>query len=131
MSEEHWLTETDWFKQPYDKFINEETGERMDWDTYREWTRTTAEYPEDREEEYLMIGLANEVGELLGKYKKQIRGDGDKYKEIRAELGDVLWYLARMFDHYELMLNEILHENFLKLTDRKNRGVIKGDGDSR
>ena len=87
--------------------------------------------PEDREEEYLMIGLANEVGELLGKYKKQIRGDGDKYKEIRAELGDVLWYLARMFDHYELMLNEILHENFLKLTDRKNRGVIKGDGDSR
>ncbi len=131
MSEEHWLTETDWFKQPYDKFINEETGERMDWETYREWTRTTAEYPEDREEEYLMIGLANEVGELLGKYKKQIRGDGDKYKEIRAELGDVLWYLARMFDHYELMLNEILHENFLKLTDRKNRGVIKGDGDSR
>ena len=131
MSEEHWLTETDWFKQPYDKFINEETGERMDWETYREWTRTTAEYPEDREEEYLMIGLANELGELLGKYKKQIRGDGDKYKEIRAELGDVLWYLARMFDHYELMLNEILHENFLKLTDRKNRGVIKGDGDSR
>ena len=131
MSEEHWLTETDWFKQPYDKFINEETGERMDWETYREWTRTTAEYPEDREEEYLMIGLANEVGELLGKYKKQIRGDGDKYKEIRAELGDVLWYLARMFDHYELMLNEILHENFLKLTDRKNRGVLKGDGDSR
>ena len=131
MSEEHWLTETDWFKQPYDKFINEETGERIDWETYREWTRTTAEYPEDREEEYLMIGLANEVGELLGKYKKQIRGDGDKYKEIRAELGDVLWYLARMFDHYELMLNEILHENFLKLTDRKNRGVIKGDGDSR
>ena len=131
MSEEHWLTETDWFKQPYDKFINEETGERMDWETYREWTRTTAEYPKDREEEYLMIGLANEVGELLGKYKKQIRGDGDKYKEIRAELGDVLWYLARMFDHYELMLNEILHENFLKLTDRKNRGVIKGDGDSR
>ena len=131
MSEEHWLTETDWFKQPYDKFINEETGERMDWETYREWTRTTAEYTEDREEEYLMIGLANEVGELLGKYKKQIRGDGDKYKEIRAELGDVLWYLARMFDHYELMLNEILHENFLKLTDRKNRGVIKGDGDSR
>ena len=112
MSEEHWLTETDWFKQPYDKFINEETGERMDWETYREWTRTTAEYPEDREEEYLMIGLANEVGELLGKYKKQIRGDGDKYKEIRAELGDVLWYLARMFDHYELMLNEIFMKIF-------------------
>ena len=103
----------------------------MDWETYREWTRTTAQYPEDKEEEYLLIGLANEVGEVLGKYKKQIRGDGDKYKEIRAELGDVMWYLARIFDMYDMSLIEVLHENFLKLTDRKNRGVIKGDGDSR
>ena len=106
-------------------------GDIMDWETYREWTRTTAEYPKDREEEYLMVGLANEVGELLGKYKKQIRGDGDKFEEIRAELGDVCWYLVRMFDHYELKLKDVLHENFLKLTDRKNRGVIKGDGDRR
>ena len=70
----------------------------MDWETYREWTRTTAQYPKDKEEEYLLIGLANEVGEVLGKYKKQLRGDGDKYKEIRDELGDVCWYLARIFD---------------------------------
>ena len=100
----------------------------MDWETYREWTRTTAVYPKDREEEYLMIGLANEVGEVLGKYKKQVRGDGDKYKEIRDELGDVMWYLGRLYD---MTLIEVLHENFLKLTDRKNRGVLKGDGDSR
>ncbi len=103
----------------------------MDWETYREWTRTTAQYPKDREEEYPMVGLANEVGELLGKYKKQIRGDGDKSEEIRAELGDVCWYLVRLFDHYELKLMDVLHENFLKLTDRKKRGVIKGDGDNR
>ncbi len=103
----------------------------MDWETYREWTRTTAQYPKDKEEEYLLIGLANEVGEVLGKYKKQVRGDGSKYKEIRAELGDVMWYLARIFDMYDMSLIEILHENFLKLTDRKNRGVIKGDGDNR
>ena len=103
----------------------------MDWETYREWTRTTAQYPKDKEEEYLLIGLANEVGEVLGKYKKQLRGDGDKYKEIRDELGDVCWYLARIFDMYDMRLIEVLHENFLKLTDRKNRGVIKGDGDKR
>ena len=103
----------------------------MDWETYREWTRTTAEYPKEREEEYLMIGLANEVGELLGKYKKQIRGDGSKFKEIRVELGDILWYLARLFDHYGISQMEVLHRNFVKLTDRKNRGVIKGSGDKR
>ena len=47
----------------------------MDFETYKEWTRTTAVYPKEKEEEYLMIGLANEVGEVLGKYKKQVRGD--------------------------------------------------------
>ena len=103
----------------------------MDFETYKEWTRTTAVYPKEKEEEYLMIGLANEVGEVLGKYKKQVRGDGDKYKEIRSELGDVMWYIARLFDMYDMSMIEVLHENFLKLTDRKNRGVLKGDGDTR
>jgi NTP pyrophosphatase (non-canonical NTP hydrolase) len=103
----------------------------MDFETYKKWTRTTAVYPKEKEEEYLMIGLANEVGEVLGKYKKQVRGDGDKYKEIRSELGDVCWYLARLFDMYDITLVEALHENYVKLTDRMERGVIKGDGDNR
>ncbi len=103
----------------------------MDFETYKEWTRTTAVYPKEKEEEYLMIGLANEVGEVLGKYKKQVRGDGDKYKEIRSELGDVMWYIARLFDMYDMTMIEVLHENYLKLTDRKERGVLKGDGDKR
>ena len=103
----------------------------MDFETYKKWTRTTAVYPKEKEEEYLMIGLANEVGEVLGKYKKQVRGDGDKYKEIRSELGDVCWYLARLFDMYDITLVEALHENYIKLTDRMERGVIKGDGDNR
>ena len=103
----------------------------MDFETYKIWTRSTAVYPKDREEEYLLIGLANEVGEVLGKYKKQVRGDGSKYKEIREELGDVMWYMARIFDMYDMKLIEVLHENYVKLTDRKKRGVIKGDGDRR
>ena len=103
----------------------------MDWETYREWTRTTVTYPKEKEEEYLMVGLANEVGELLGKYKKEIRGDGEKFEEKIDELGDVCWYLARLVDHYELTHQEVLHRNFLKLVDRQNRGVIKGDGDKR
>ncbi len=103
----------------------------MDFETYKKWTREVAVYPKELEEEYLMIGLANEVGEVLGKYKKQIRGDGDKYKEIRSELGDVMWYIARLFDFYDMEMIEVLHENYLKLTDRKERGVLKGDGDKR
>ena len=103
----------------------------MDFETYKKWKREVAVYPKELEEEYLMIGLANEVGEVLGKYKKQLRGDGDKYKEIRSELGDVMWYIARLFDMYDMEMIEVLHENYLKLTDRKERGVLKGDGDKR
>ena len=103
----------------------------MDFETYKISTRSTAVYPKDREEEYLLIGLANEVGEVLGKYKKQVRGDGSKYKEIRAELGDVMWYMARIFDMYDMSMIEVLHENYIKLEDRKRRDVIKGDGDNR
>ena len=65
----------------------------MDWETYREWTRTTVTYPKEKEEEYLMVGLANEVGELLGKYKKEIRGDGEKFEEKIDELGVEYLYL--------------------------------------
>ena len=32
----------------------------MDFETYREWTRETAVYPKDIEEQYLLLGLANE-----------------------------------------------------------------------
>ena len=103
----------------------------MDFETYREWTRTTAVYPKDREEEYLMIGLASEVGELLGKFKKEIRGDGEKLTDKLDELGDVCWYLARLMDHYDLTHQEVLHRNFEKLTDRKARDTLKGSGDKR
>ena len=103
----------------------------MDWETYRVWTRTTAVYPEDREEDYLMMGLANEVGELLGKHKKEIRGDYVSFTDKIDELGDICWYLARLVDHYGLTHQEVLNRNFIKLTDRKNRGVIHGKGDKR
>ena len=103
----------------------------MDWATYQDWTKTTAVYPEEKEEEYLMVGLANEVGELLGKYKKEIRGDGEKLDDKLDELGDVCWYIARLFDHYGVTHQQILHNNTLKLIDRQIRGKLKGDGDKR
>ena len=103
----------------------------MDFETYREWTRTTAVYPKDIEEQYLVLGLANEVGEFLGKCKKELRGDGVTLEAKMGELGDIFWYLARLVDHYDLTHQEILQSNYEKLMDRKERGVIKGDGDNR
>ena len=108
----------------YSKLTEEQR--KMDWATYQDWTKTTAVYPEEKEEEYLMLGLASEVGELLGKFKKEIRGDGKKVTDKLDELGDVCWYLARLMDHYDLTHQEVLHRNFQKLADRKARDVLKG-----
>ena len=123
---------------PYDRILLMENKKiKMDWATYQEWTRTTAVYPEEKEEEYLMLGLASEVGELLGKFKKEIRGDGftEHIDMVTAskldELGDVCWYVARLMDHYDLTHQEVLHRNFEKLSDRKERDVLKGSGDKR
>ena len=117
----------------YNKLTTEQR--KMDWATYQDWTKTTAVYPEEKEEEYLMLGLASEVGELLGKFKKEIRGDERNYHEKLTdkldELGDVCWYLARLMAHYDLTHQEVLHRNFTKLADRKARDVLKGSGDKR
>ena len=107
----------------------------MDWETYREWTRTTAEYPEEKELEYLLLGLANEVGEVLGKFKKHLRGDKmvvqDFNKALESELGDVLWYYARILDVLGITFYDVMVNNIDKLNNRMVRDVIKGDGDDR
>ena len=50
---------------------------------------------------------------------------------LKAELGDVLWYLAQVATELDLSLGEIAEANIVKLMDRLERGKIKGDGDNR
>ena len=68
-----------------------------------------------------LLGLAGEVGELLGEYKKRIR-DGDSYKlfpeRVREELGDLLWYLANVATKHGLTLEEVASHN-LEKTQRR------------
>jgi len=103
--------------------------------TYTEFTRDTAQYPKEVEMEYLMIGLASEVGEVLGKYKKHIRGDTMVLSDFRNalidELGDVMWYFARICDVLDVKMYEVMERNISKLISRKVRDKIKGDGDFR
>ena len=107
---------------------------KLAWEaTYKKFTQDTAQYPKEREMDYLMIGLANEVGELLGKYKKMIRGDENKqsFEGSVGEMGDILWYLVRICDVLDVTLYEVMVNNIEKLTRRMDEGTIKGDGDDR
>jgi len=86
--------------------------------TYMDFTRRTARYPKRREKEYLMLGLMNEAGEVGGAYKKEIRDHVDNTDLIIDELGDVLWYLTRLCDVYDVKISELMINNIDKLLGR-------------
>lgn len=101
---------------------------------------------------YPLLGLAEEVGEVQGKVAKFIRkhngenpltvNDGcmldnnekDNLRlrdDLQLELGDVMWMVAEICNTYGLDIGEIMEKNIAKLEDRRNRGVIVGEGDHR
>ncbi len=109
----------------------------MNFTDYQTKSRATAKYPAiGHAVIYPTLGLVNEAGEVAGKIKKVFR---DKNGEIspetrealKAELGDVLWYLAQTCTELELSLDEVAESNITKLMDRQARGKIQGDGDNR
>jgi hypothetical protein len=65
---------------------------------YITWTQTSAVYPEKHSADYLAFGLLDELGELCGLLKREIReGTPRDNDALRAELGDLAWYLARIW----------------------------------
>ena len=109
----------------------------MNLSDYQQKSRATAKYPViGHGVIYPTLGLTNEAGEVAGKIKKVFRDkDGiiseETREALKAELGDVLWYLAQVATELNLSLDEIAEHNIAKLLDRQARGKIQGDGDNR
>lgn len=102
---------------------------------------------------YPALGLAEEAGEVCGKIAKFIRKNmgfqpatvyrDDKSitdywnekneqfrKDLSKELGDAMWMIAELCTVYGLDLGEVMAENIEKLADRKDKGLIIGEGDT-
>lgn len=82
---------------------------------------------------YALLNLTGEVGELNSLIAKSLR-DGpkpDHSKNVKKELGDILWMLAALCDDYGLTLTEVAQGNLDKLSGRTERGTLKGSGDDR
>lgn len=109
----------------------------MNFNDYQKKSRKTAGYPAiGHPVIYPSLGLVNEAGEVAGKIKKIFRDkggeiNGESKAALKAELGDVLWYLAQIATELNLSLDEIASYNIEKLYSRLERGTIRGDGDNR
>lgn len=103
----------------------------MKFNEYQKKTGETAVYPEENAVEYLALGLNGEAGEVAEKIKKSIRDDKELGDDLRDEIGDCLWYIARLLDELGYNMSEAADANIDKLFDRKERGQLQGSGDDR
>lgn len=108
--------------------------------TLNEYQQAALEFddvPRDLAITYPALGIAGEAGEVADKVKKVFRdhdrdfSDAKLRHDIALEIGDVLWYCAKLSYELGYTLEQIGAMNRQKLSDRRNRGVIHGDGDYR
>lgn len=105
-------------------------------DEQLKYTSATAIYPEANTQGYMAriycaLGLAGEAGELANKVKKMIRDGVFEVSDIKAELGDIMWYWSQLCREYGLTPTDVIETNCNKLKSRMERGVIGGSGDNR
>lgn len=108
----------------------------MTLDEYQNHALETAIYPKQYKVIYPALGITGEAGECSDKVKKVIRDNngeftGDRKQEIAKEIGDVLWYCAALAHDIGYTLNEVGEMNVAKLSSRKERNKINGNGDNR
>jgi NTP pyrophosphatase (non-canonical NTP hydrolase) len=85
---------------------------------------------------YYVMGLGGESGEILEKIKKLFRDKNgvidQEFKDIlKKEMGDVLWYMARLADQFDIEFSDVAKTNIEKLQSRMERGKLHGSGDNR
>ncbi len=76
---------------------------------------------------YIQMGISGEAGEVTEVIKKYVRDHGmqdvalksmDTHHELVLELGDVMWYMARMCNLLGITIEELIERNIEKLTER-------------
>lgn len=103
---------------------------------YQKRASETDKYPQVINLMLFTLGLTGEAGEVADKVKKLYRDDNGELSEerrlaIAKELGDVLWYIARIASKIDYTLEEVGRININKLAIRHNQNKIHGDGDER
>lgn len=105
----------------------------MEFNEYQiEAARTIPDPAEAKDRLIFALGLAGEAGEVCEILKKHHgHGRGLDPTALKAELGDVLWYVAAIATAHGLSLAEIAAFNNAKLRRRYPNGFTAGGGADR
>ena len=110
----------------------------MDFDEYQRESAATIAY-EGKPIDPLVYcalklnGEAGEIAEKVGKLYRDKNGElGQKDAHaIALELGDCLWYIARLAEQTGYTLGQVALMNQEKLRNRQKAGTLQGSGDNR
>lgn len=107
--------------------IKDENGKVIDNIDYVEFVVAIASEP--RNPLLGALGLTGESGEVAELVKKDVfHGVEYTREKMMKELGDVMWYVAYMAHTHNLTLEQIVHENVMKLKARYPNGFNPGGG---
>lgn len=101
--------------------------------TPNEYIKATRQF-DNHEEMYgevpYVLGLVAEAGEVANEYERSMRsGRYVDYNNVRDELGDVLWQIARICDYFDWPFEVLMEGNIAKLKERYAREGIAGRDD--
>jgi len=97
----------------------------MDLKEYQKLCKRTAREFSTKEKEIMTwgLGIAGESGDVAGCIKKIISHHSPDHKEgLKENLGDTMWYIAMICNHFDWDLEEVLEENMEKLKKRYPNG---------
>lgn len=89
--------------------------------------------PSALNDQYLSLGLVGEAGEVASLFAKAVRDSGGLVNQdnLKKELGDVLWFVAVLAEHYSMDMQDVAVGNINKLRSRQQRNTLQGSGDDR
>ncbi len=108
------IEETDWMEGEPDMTLNE-------YQKAAARTINPALYPEQMLH-HAIHGMAGEVGEIHSLFQKAFQGHPLDPEHLKKELGDELWMIAEACTAMGWTLEDVAHENIVKLQRRYPEG---------
>lgn len=96
----------------------------MTLDDYQELCKLTASKYKNKKDAINNwgLGIAGEAGDVASCIKKTVYHKNDQTAGIKENLGDTMWYIAMICNHYGWKLEDVLKENVDKLRKRYPKG---------